>query len=222
MSTSPSRRFDLVVFDLDGTLVAHDEPIWATLHRELGSDPVRRKEALRKGLAGELAYADWFAHDIELLVAAGATRDAVLAVIARLELTPGAAAVLTALHDAGVRLAVLSGGLDLVADHHLPDDLPIRVHANSFAFDGVGRLVGGRATAFDRQHKADGLAFLAEGFGVELGRVAFVGNGHNDVAAASVAGFSIAWNDAPPELVAASSVYVAGPDLRAILPHVLT
>jgi len=215
------RRFDLVVFDLDGTLVAHDEPIWATLHRELGSDPVRRKEALRRGLAGELPYDAWFAHDITLLAEAGATRAAILAVIDRLALTPGAEVLLAALHDAGVRLAVLSGGLDLVADRHLPRGVPIEVHANRFHFDADGVLVGGTATRFDRAHKATGIVHLAERFAVPLPRVAFVGNGANDIEAARAAGFAIAWNDAPPELRAASHAYVGGPDLCALVPLLL-
>ena len=63
----PISRYGLVAFDLDGTLVAHDEPIWKTLHTACGSDLVRRKAVLRAAFAGEISYADWFAADIAML-----------------------------------------------------------------------------------------------------------------------------------------------------------
>lgn len=211
-------RFDLVVFDLDGTLVAHDEPIWATLHRRLGSDAIRRKAVVKAALAGEISYDDWFAADVAMLREAGATRASIEAVIGELALTPGAHALLAALAAEGTRLAVLSGGLDLVAHRHLPAGIEVHVSANRFAFDVDGALVGGVATRFDRAAKADGMRHLAAMYAVELARVAFVGNGPNDVAAAAVAGFAIAWNDAPEALRDASDVYLPGPDLRAAIP----
>jgi phosphoserine phosphatase len=214
-------RFELVIFDLDGTLVAHHEPIWKTLHARLGSDRARADDARRRALAGELAYADWFAHDLVLLQEAGATRASVLAIVRELAPTPGAAEVLGLLRAAGAHTAVLSGGIDLVAEHHLPTDAVSAVVANRLAFDAEGRLAGGSATPWDRAGKADGIHALAARFGTTAARVAFVGDGTIDVAAARAAGFAIAWNDAPAELRAVSDVFVAGPDLRAILPWLI-
>ncbi|MDP6944425.1 MAG: hypothetical protein QF464_09775, partial [Myxococcota bacterium] len=74
----PTARHRLVAFDLDGTLVAHDEPIWKTLHEACGSDLVRRRAVLRAARARELSYADWFAADIDMLQDAGATRADIL------------------------------------------------------------------------------------------------------------------------------------------------
>ncbi|MFO0750932.1 MAG: HAD-IB family phosphatase [Myxococcota bacterium] len=183
MRVGGGRRFDLVVFDLDGTLVAHDEPIWATLHRRLGSDPARRKSVLRAALAGEISYPEWLAADVAMLRDAGATRADIVRVIENLALTPGALEVLDALDAVGCRLAVLSGGLDLVAHRLLPEHLVVHVSANRLEFDADGGLVGGVATPYDRHGKADGLAFLADVHAVARERIAFVGNGMNDVSA---------------------------------------
>ena len=71
-------RYDLVIFDLDGTLIAHHEPIWKTLHRHFGSDPEARLSLVRRGLAGDIRYAEWFDGDLALLRAAGATRAAMV------------------------------------------------------------------------------------------------------------------------------------------------
>lgn len=214
-------RFDLVVFDLDGTLVVHDGPVWKTLHGALGSDPARRKDVVRRALSGEISYAEWFAADLEMLSAAGADREALLAVVDTFHPAPGALELLRRLRAAGVHVAILSGGVDLVVERHLPADLVDTVWVNRVFFDADGRISGGEPTPYDREHKAAGIRELRARFHAPRERVAFVGNGPNDVAAAHEAAFSIAWNDAPPELRAASDVYLPGPDLLTAAPFLL-
>ncbi|TNF28413.1 MAG: HAD family hydrolase [Deltaproteobacteria bacterium] len=221
MASGVSRRYDLVVFDLDGTLVVHDGPVWKTLHGALGSDPARRKEVVRRALAGEISYADWFAADLAMLEAAGADRDALMAVVATFHPAPGALELLRRLKAAGAHTAILSGGVDLVVERHLPADLIDAVWVNRIFFDAGGRISGGEATPYDREHKAAGVRELRRRFGVPKERVAFVGNGPNDVAAAHEAAFAVAWNDAPEDLRAASDVYLPGPDLLAAEPYLL-
>ncbi|MCA9518768.1 MAG: HAD-IB family phosphatase [Myxococcales bacterium] len=215
------RRFDLVVFDLDGTLVEHDEPIWKTLHERLGSDPDRRRQVIGDALAGRIDYAAWFAADLDMLGRAGATRDAILDVVRGLRATPGAVSLLHLLKGHGTRVAILSGAVDLLIDAHLPGVAFDAVHINRVRFDDAGRIAGGEATAYDLERKADGLRALAHEFRVDLSRVAFVGNGDNDLEAAEAAGFAVAWRDAPAALRAVSDVYEPGPDLLDLVPHLI-
>ena len=61
-----SRRYDLVAFDVDGTLVHHpeDKTVWEVLNRRFtGSDD---QNALRWDLynRGKLSYAEWVTLDI--------------------------------------------------------------------------------------------------------------------------------------------------------------
>ncbi|MEZ4267340.1 MAG: HAD-IB family phosphatase [Myxococcota bacterium] len=212
-------RYDLVAFDLDGTLVAHHEPIWKTFHRRLGTDPAERARILAQGLAGDISYADWFAHDIRMLRGVGARRDALTSLARELEPAPGARGLVEDLRAAGVRVAVISGGVDLVLHTVLPDLELDGVFINRFEFDAEGGLIGGQATPYDRDHKAAGLLALAERFGVARSRTAFVGDGPNDVAAARVAGLAIAWGDAPDALIEASHLHERGPHLDALRPH---
>ena len=70
-----SRRFDLVAFDVDGTLVHHpkDKTIWEVLNlRFTGSDD-QNAERWEQYKRGTLSYRDWVALDIEGWRAAGAT-----------------------------------------------------------------------------------------------------------------------------------------------------
>jgi len=218
---SATRRFDLVVFDLDGTLVAHEGPLWRTLHGRLGSDPARRREVVRQALAGEIGYDAWFAADLDMLREAGATRDAMCAVVDTLAPMPGALALLAALKAAGAVTAILSGGIDLVVARHIPDGLVDHVFINQIHFDAAGRILGGSATPYDLAHKAAGIRELRRRHGVSRARTAFVGNGPNDIEAAEEAGFAVAWADAPEALRAASDVYLPGPDLMSLTPHLL-
>jgi len=106
-----SRRFDLVAFDVDGTLIHHpkDKTIWEVLNlRFTGSDDqnAERWEQYRRGT---LSYADWVALDIEGWRAAGATRETLLSDLDGLTLVDGARETLSELKAGGARLAVISG-----------------------------------------------------------------------------------------------------------------
>lgn len=212
-------RYGLVAFDLDGTLVAHHEPIWKTFHRRLGTDAAERARIVAQGLSGDLAYADWLAHDVRMLRGVGASRAALLTIARELSPAPGARALVEDLRRSGARVAVISGGVDLVLDAVLPGLVFDAVHINRLTFDDEGRLHDGEATPYDRDHKATGLLALAERFGVPVERTAFVGDGPNDVAAARVAGLAIAWGAAPAGLIEASHLHEPGPHLDALRAH---
>lgn len=211
-------RYDLVVFDLDGTLIEHHEPIWKTLHGCLGSDLAERKRVMAAVQRGELGYEGWFAADLDMLRAAGATRDDIAAVLADLTPAPGARELVRDLRKAGARVAVLSGGIDLAVEVVFPGLVLDALWINRIEFDAEGRISGGQATPYDQQHKATGLTRIADDFGIPLARTAFVGDGDNDVDIARAAGFSIAWGLAPEALKYVSHVYVEGPDLAEIRP----
>ena len=118
---TPSRaRFALVVFDLDGTLVEGHEPVWKRIHEGAGSDPDRRKRALMAGLSGAISYDAWFAEDVAMLRDAGATRESLRTVLSALQPTPGARELVDDLRAVGSKVAVLSGGLELVLQTVLP------------------------------------------------------------------------------------------------------
>jgi len=218
-ASGPSRaRYPLVVFDLDGTLVRGTQSIWRRLHGAMGSDPARRDAVVADGLAGRISYERWFAEDCAMLREAGATREAILAFLAAFEETPGATALIRDLRDGGARVAVMSGGIDLVRRVVFGDLAFDAVFANRLNFDAGGRVDGGTATPFDMVGKAAGLEHLAGLFGLDLAEVAFVGDGDNDVYGARVAGLSVAWGDAAPALVQVADAHVEAASMDALRP----
>jgi phosphoserine phosphatase len=217
----PRTRHPLICFDLDGTLVTGLDYVWTTLHRHFRTDARARDEARRAFREGRLAYADWFRHDIVLLRAAGATRDAIRALFATIRVVPGARETLDTLRDAGARLAVLSGSVDLLLQAALPGERFDHVLINRLGFDAGGLIEGGVPTEYDVDRKADGIAELCRREGLSVREAAFVGDNENDVAAARTAGFSIAFDCKSPRLAEVASVVVPGGDLRAILRHLV-
>jgi phosphoserine phosphatase len=218
-----TRRFDLVAFDVDGTLVHHaeDKTVWEVVnHRFTGSD---EQNALRWELyrSGKLSYAEWVALDIESWRDAGATRDTITACFGALTLVEGARETLNELKARGVRLAVISGTLDLLLDALLPDHPFDEVYTNQIRFDADGLIADWHATPFDMDGKGIALRSIALREDIPLARCAFVGDHANDVAAARLAGFSIAFNPKSAELEASASAVVRSSDLRDILSHLI-
>lgn len=217
------RRFDLVCFDVDGTLVTHpvEKVVWQILNeRFLGTDDVN-EQRYEQFVKGEISYAEWVALDVGDWIRAGATRDAILEAIRGFQLVAGARETLAALKQSGCRLAVISGTLDLCLETLFPDHVFDEVYTNRIRFDASGSISGWDATPFDMEGKARALREIAAREGIALARSAFIGDHRNDVAAAREAGFSIAFNPKSPELEQVASVVVRKNDLRSILPHLL-
>lgn len=219
----PAFPLRLVCFDADGTLIDGVGFIWELLHEHFATDEQRRRSAYEAYFAGEITYEEWARHDLALLRARGADREGFEEAMQGLYLMQGAEETLRILKQRGVKLAVVSGSLDVALAHVLPDhaewfdDLFI----NRARFDGTGALVDIEATPFDIQHKATALRRLAERERIPLASIGFVGDNFNDVEAAKAAGLAVAFNCRSEELAAVADVVVPGRDLRDTLPYLL-
>ena len=218
-----SRRFDLVAFDVDGTLIHHpqDKTIWEVLNRRFTGSDDQNAERWEEYRRGTLSYADWVALDIEGWRAAGATRETLLSDLDGLTLVDGARETLGELKARGMRLAVISGTLDVLLDRLFPDHPFDEVYTNRLAFGEDGRIASWTATPFDMDGKGVALRAIAMREEIPLVRTAFVGDHANDLAAARLAGFAVAFNPKSAELEAAAHAVVRSRDLRDILPHIL-
>jgi HAD superfamily phosphoserine phosphatase-like hydrolase len=218
------KRFDLVAFDVDGTLVEHPDgrTVWEVLNETITGSRDQNRERLAMYRAGTLTYEDWVALDIGSWRDAGATRGRLVAAFGPLRLVTGARETMDALKKSGARLAVISGTLDLLLDTLFPDHPFDDVFTNRLYFDEAGRISSWWATPFDMDGKAEALREIAAREGVDLSRCAFVGDHSNDLSAARAAGFAVAFNPKCRELEEIAGAVVRSRDLRDVLPHLIS
>ena len=217
------RAYDLVAFDVDGTLIESDdgETIWEVLNRRvIGSNKMNRHRYAQYR-QGKLSYAGWVALDVGGWQEAGARREDLVAGCLTQRLASGARETMNALLQAGCRLVAISGTLDLLLDTLYPDHPFEQVYSNRIRFDAHGKIAGWEATPFDMEGKARALALVSERTGVPLARCAYVGDSTNDVWIARAAGFTVARNPRCEELERLADAVVRSDDMRDLLPHLL-
>ncbi len=220
---APMRPYDLIIFDVDGTLMHHPEGlvIWEVLNDRFIGDRRLNRERYRRYRAGEISYAEWVDLDVGGWQRAGATRADVIEAIRDLAPAPGAHESFALLQERGYRLAVVSGTIDVGLNHVFPEHPFEAVFTNHLEFAADGTISGWRATPYDLDGKVRAMEALVRRFATSAERCAFVGDAFNDVPIARAAGFSIAFNSRCEELMAVADAVVPGPDLRGILPYFL-
>lgn len=168
-----------VAFDMDGTLVDVASS-WAAVHDHFGE---HNADGLRRFLANEIDDEEFIRSDIEIWHrhAPGLTVFDLERILAEVPLMPGAKSLVDGLRARGVRTAIVSGGIDLLARriaHELGIDLAL---ANGFRVDADGRLTGEGIVRVPIHGKEGVLAALQGQLGIPPEATASVGNSEIDV-----------------------------------------
>lgn len=201
----------LVVLDVDSTLI--EQEAIELLADEAGSGQ-RVAAITARAMAGELDFVASLAERVATL--AGLDTGAVQRVGSRITLTPGARELVTGVHAAGGRVAVVSGGFHELLDP-IAADLGLDAHRANRLSAANGRFTGTTdGPVIDGVAKADALREWAHRFDVPLHRTVAVGDGANDLAMMATAGLSIAF-DAKPVVRTAAHVSLPERDLSAVL-----
>jgi HAD superfamily phosphoserine phosphatase-like hydrolase len=212
-------KYKLVIFDLDGTIIDGTDSIWKTMHEFLGIyDHPKRIELRDKFMSGRISYAEWAEKDMELMIAHGIDRDKMFRAMKNLKLVKGARETLEKLKARGMKLALVSGSLDIVLEKFIPDYRKIfsHVYIVSVIFDERGRVKAIDA-CHDAWNKHIALLEICKAEGITPDECVFVGDHSNDVSAAKAAGLSIAFDPKSAELKKAADVVIEKKDLRGIL-----
>jgi len=94
------------------------------------------------------------------------------------------------------------------------------VYINKYTFDDSGKLIGSTPTPYGMEDRATCIKDCAARYGVDVKDCIFVGDNENDVAAALVAGKSIAFNSKSERLVETATHHIESKDLRDILQFI--
>lgn len=209
-SATPSRF--LVVLDADSTLL-QDEVI-ELLAVHAGSKE-RVAAITERAMRGELDFGESLRERVATL--AGVPQAVFAGVSAGVRVTSGAAELVAAVHVAGGRVGVVSGGFHEILDP-VADALGLNfVRANRLCCSD-GLLTGAvDGPVIDAAAKAKALREWATETGVPPQRTIAVGDGANDLQMMAVAALAVAFN-AKPLVRERADLVVGGLDLAQLLP----
>jgi len=204
----------LAIFDLDGTLKQARDP-YVYLHKQLGTWEAAQAFT-GQGLMGELGYEEWLRLDASLWKGVG--RPTMEAVFHQIPYLPGAPQLVRRLKKAGVRVALISTGLQIHAEL-VQAELDIdSIVANEILFEN------GRATGQARMHVPEGgkgeiTAWLQAGFGVLPDECLAVGDSPSDVDMFARVHVGVAVNPSSEQVRRAATFVLEEPDLHPLLPR---
>ena len=205
-----------VAFDMDGTLV-DVESSWAAVHAYFGDS---NADGLRRFLANEIDDREFVRTDVRVWWkhAPDLTIEDLERILNDVPLMPGAGSLVAGLRERGVRTAIVSGGIDVLA-RRIGRELGIDVVlANGFRVTADGRLTGEGIIRVPIQEKEAVLAGLQEQLGFSPAETASVGNSAIDVGLFRRSRMGIAFLPEDDEVRRAATHIVADRDLAKVLP----
>ena len=194
-------RVRLVALDVDGVIV----PIrssWGYIHEVLGTT---RESELNYKLfkSGLIGYWEWMYLDTLAWVEAkpGITRWELEKILSRVPINNDAKKAVKILRDAGLEVALVSGGVDILVSR-IARELGIRYWVSpALVFDPWGRLVPGGEPRLEADRKDKAVLRLAKKLGYTMRQVAFVGDSKWDLKGMREACLAIAVNPADNEVI---------------------
>lgn len=186
-------KVKLVVFDVDGVLV-NVKSSWHYIHERLGvaEEAERVKDMF---VSGRIDYVKWMELDTRLWINARGgklhKRD-ILEILSDIEVDKEAPQVFRWLRKRGTRIAMVSGGVDLLVSR-IAETLGVDIWlANKLLFDKKGYLVpGGIPLVGVWKDKA--VKRIANEIGISLSETAFVGDSEWDAPAMAIVGYPISY-----------------------------
>lgn len=178
----------LVCFDVDGTLT-EDKTSFITITKNLGCSVNDVLAVYNDAMAGRISFPEGEKAVANIFRARGkATKEFISHIFDGEPFKPGAAEIVDFLKEAGYKIWLVSGAIDIrvatVAEKLKADGF--YAHA-SLEFDAHGVLSKINYGGDQNPWKAQKVCQLSEKYGIPLNRIIFVGDGENDVEAFKIA-----------------------------------
>ncbi|MDP6460068.1 MAG: phosphoserine phosphatase SerB, partial [Candidatus Hydrothermarchaeota archaeon] len=204
-----------MAFDLDGTLIDADA---VDEFAKLAGKGKQATDIRKKAMDGKLKPEEALVKRVKLLK--GMECEELKEAVEKLPLMKGARKATKELMNRGVKVCIISGGFEIVAER-VKKELGLDYAVGNELMVNAGKLTGEmKGPTLKEGSKGKVLAQFAKRVGVPLYECAAVGNGVNDVSMLKKAKLKIAFNPRS-SLGKISDVIIDEKDITRILPHVL-
>jgi len=207
----------LVVFDMDGVL-ADVESSWVFVHQRFG---VNNEHSLHAYLRGEIDDLEFIRRDIALWRKKrdGIDEHAIAGILDDVPLMAGAKETVAGLKKKGYRTAIVSAGIDLLADR-ISKECGIDTYlANGLMKLPSGVLTGEGILNVKLMDKGEAVVKTAAELGVRLEDTVSVGNSRYDVTMFERTGTSVAFHPSDDYARAHAQIVVEEGDLTTLLEY---
>jgi phosphoserine phosphatase len=211
-------EISLVFFDMDGVLL-DTVSSWKYIHEHFGTTNER---SIMPYLRGDIDYLEFIRRDVSLWKKNGqhVEKKTLQEIMNTIPFIKGAEECVSFLNKHRIHTAIVSAGIDLLADR-VARDLGIEyVFANEVKVGLDGRLTGEGVLHVELMQKDKNVAALAQKLHVPLDACAAVGNSCFDIPMLEVCGLGIAFNPEDACIVQSADVVIEGKDLSRLIPAI--
>ena len=208
------RELRAAVFDLDGTLT-DTRSVWQHLHEKFGTSDVGRRTA-QMYHSGFIDYAEWARLDAACWKNVPVSD--LLSALDDIRYTLGARETVEQLKSHGIRTAIVSAGLSVLADKAKIDlNADLSISNELKVIDGI--LTGDVIVRVGPGNKAGVIEEAAWLLGAEMEETVVVGDNAFDIP--ENAGLRIAFKPVTLQTRNAADIVIEDDDIRVVVDHIL-
>jgi phosphoserine phosphatase len=206
----------LVFFDMDGVLL-DTVSSWRYIHEHFGTT---NKRSILPYLRGDIDYLEFIRRDVSLWKKNGESvkKDTIQEILYTIPSIKGIEECISFLKEHRIYTAIVSVGLDILAEKVAYDFGIDYAYANEVKVGKDGRLTGEGVLHVELMHKDKNVKALAKKLHLPMEACAAVGNSCFDIPMLETCGLGIAFNPEDACVVKSADVVIEEKDLSRLIP----